>query len=232
MDELKLRILKLCKRLDRFTFDDIQTIVDDIEPEVLELLLETLISEKKLIRQNGIYLYSKEKSVHLLKSRLPLVFQYYSNDIINLILKCFCAEIPVLKVELIIEPNKNTILKFYNYFRKCLYETQFDKLKKYYEETPKIPSKRALYNKKIYFYNYNNEIFLTDNPLQTQNPEKHHLKTEMRDMNVAYYKIRRELQNYAYTQQLPEIAYEKLWMQGKTQEEKIGILKRLLNISS
>lgn len=77
-------------------------------------------------------------------------------------------------------------------------------------------------------YNYNNEMFLTDKPLKTINQKVRHTKQEMRDMNVAYYRIRRVFLNYAYTKSLAEIAYEKLWMQNKTQDYKLELLKNSL----
>lgn len=225
---MKERILKLSKRLNKFMLDEISLIAEDIEESVLIPILEELVQEQKLIKRGDLYLYNKKITANRQISKVPIFFQYYDKSTAELILKCFCAEIPVLKVALIIEPSKTAILNFYNYFRKCLYETQLNKLKKHYDKTPKIPSIRTLYDKKIYFYNYNNEIFLTDKPLQSTNPEKRHLKDEMRDMNVAYYRIRRVFQNYAFTQRLAEIAYEKLWMQEKSQETKIKKLTDLL----
>lgn len=225
---MKERILKLSKRLNKFMLDEISLIAEDIKESVLTPILEELVQEHKLIKRGDLYLYNKKITANRQISKVPIFFQYYDKNTAELILKCFCAEIPVLKVALIIEPSKTAILNFYNYFRKCLYETQLNKLKKHYDKTPKIPSIRTLYDKKIYFYNYNNEIFLTDKPLQSTNPEKRHLKDEMRDMNVAYYRIRRVFQNYAFTQRLAEIAYEKLWMQDKSQETKIKKLTELL----
>ena len=46
---MKERVLKLCRRLDKFTLDEISTIAEDIDESVLELLLLTLVQEGKLI---------------------------------------------------------------------------------------------------------------------------------------------------------------------------------------
>ena len=46
---MKERVLRLCRRLDKFTLDEISTIAEDIDEAVLELLLLTLVQEGKLI---------------------------------------------------------------------------------------------------------------------------------------------------------------------------------------
>ena len=59
---MKERILRLCKRLDKFSFEDILTIVEDINEATLELLLLALVNEKRLILKNDTYFYNKNKS--------------------------------------------------------------------------------------------------------------------------------------------------------------------------
>lgn len=66
---MKDRILRLCKRLDKFTLDEISTIAEDVDEAVLELLLLTLVQEGKLIFRDNIYLYNKEQGGN--KQRLP-----------------------------------------------------------------------------------------------------------------------------------------------------------------
>ena len=57
---MKERVLKLCRRLDKFTLDEISTIAEDIDESVLELLLLTLVQEGKLTFRNGLYFYNKQ----------------------------------------------------------------------------------------------------------------------------------------------------------------------------
>ncbi len=54
------RILRLCKRLDKFTLDEISTIAEDVDEAVLELLLLTLVQEGKLTLRNDLYFYNKQ----------------------------------------------------------------------------------------------------------------------------------------------------------------------------
>lgn len=57
---MKERILRLCKRLDKFTFEDVLEITENIEEQDLKNIFVNLISENKLIQKNGIYFYNKQ----------------------------------------------------------------------------------------------------------------------------------------------------------------------------
>ena len=59
---MKDRILRLCRRLDKFTLDEISTITEDINESVLELLLLTLVQEGKLTLRDDLYFYNKQIS--------------------------------------------------------------------------------------------------------------------------------------------------------------------------
>lgn len=83
---MKERVLKLCRRLDKFTLDEISTIAEDIDESVLELLLLTLVQEGKLIFKDNIYLYNKEQGCN--KQRLPQFFQHHSKTDIRLCRNC------------------------------------------------------------------------------------------------------------------------------------------------
>ena len=64
---MKERILKLCKRLDKFSLEEIVSIAEDINECVLELLLQTLVAENLLIYRNDMYIYNKVKTVSINK---------------------------------------------------------------------------------------------------------------------------------------------------------------------
>ena len=51
---MKDKILLLCKRLNRFTLDEISTI-SELEPNKLLPIINELISENKLLQENGVY---------------------------------------------------------------------------------------------------------------------------------------------------------------------------------
>lgn len=85
---MKDKILKLCKRLDRFGIDKIETI-SEIEQSELLSILEQLVEEKKLVLNNNIYSYLKK-----IEKPKPQIFEHYSKESIDLIIRCFCSNIP------------------------------------------------------------------------------------------------------------------------------------------
>lgn len=225
---MKEQILRLCRRLNKFTLDEIVTI-SEIESEDIKYILDELVSANLIILSNGYYFYKKK----FLKNNVKIAkfFEYHSKETNILILKCFCADIPVLKVADIVEPSKSAVSNYYAFFRNLLYNNQHSELEKAYKDNPKIPSIRALYDKKIYLYNYNGEIYISANRLKSDKEEKHHTNKELLASNKAYYKIRREFQNFAYTQSFAQIAYSKYWLDGKTMEEKFNFINDFLNIA-
>ena len=96
---MKERILKLCKRLNKFSQADIETIsglnTDDVSPILYELLAENIIDEI-----NGCYYYIKKPKQKTKENTVPEIFQYYSKENVELIIRCFCADIPTAKVKL------------------------------------------------------------------------------------------------------------------------------------
>jgi len=227
MDELKLRILKLCKRLDRFMFEDIQTIADDVELEVLELLLETLIAEKKLIRQGEIYFYSKEKSNKTQYLGYPQIFQYHSKDEIDYILKGFCADVEVIKMMDLFGISKNVMDKVYQKFRTIIYEKQLKELKTYLEKKPKIPQERIYMNTKAYLYLYNNKLYVSENYLVSKNSVKHTNEERLEIKNI-YLRSYRKVLSRSFAHRFHLHLAEEIWKYGKDFNERYSKLKNLL----
>jgi hypothetical protein len=207
------KILKLAKRLNKFTLEEIESILNC---ENLQEILDEIANEKLLQFQNGTYFYIKKESK---KSDLPLFFQFHTKEEIDMIIKCFCADIPVLKSNLLVESSKTVVGNFYNYFRDKLFEKQSKELLKYFEQNPKMPAIRTLYDIKIYLYFYEGKVFVADKELKSKKIMQKHPEVEMREIRVAYYKVRRVFQNFAFTQSLYEIAAEKIWRQGKEFEQ-------------
>jgi len=229
MDELNLkqRILKLCKRLDRFMFDDIQTIADDIELEVLELLLETLIAEKKLIRQDEMYLYNKEKSSHLLKARLPMIFQYYDNEKIDIIIRCYSSNIPIIQTGQITEIGESGVGRFYQIFRKKLYLRQELELKTKYKNDPQYSRNRMFFNKEIYFYTYDNNIYVIEKPFKSDK-QRFLTKVEDKEFKKVYCYISRALVHNKNEYFLHHKIAEAIWRRNKSFDEMYSDMKNLL----
>jgi len=229
MDELNLkqRILKLCKRLDRFTFDDIQTIADDIELEVLELLLETLVAEKKLIRQKEMYFYNKRQSNNIIKTSYPLLFQYHSHSEIDLIIRCFSANIPTLTARYLTGVCDNTIGKFYQIFREKLYLRQEVELKNKYTKDPQHSRNRMFFNKAAYFYTYDNNIYVSAIPF-TGAKQRFLTKEEIKEFKKVYCYVSRAIIHNKNEYFLHYKIAEAIWRRNKSFEELYSDMYNML----
>lgn len=183
---MRERILRLCKRLDKFTFEEVLEITEDIEEQDLKNIFDNLISENKLILKNGIYFYNKQIAKTKQINQYPLFFQFHNKTEIEYIIKGFCANIEVLKMKDLLGVSKNVIDKFYNYFRTQIYEKQKQKLLKYYDKNPKIGLERKFMSAKIYLYLYNDNLFVSDKKLCTKNDEIKHSEAERLKVKIIY----------------------------------------------
>ena len=168
---MRERVLRLCKRLDKFTLDEISTIAEDVDETVLELLLLTLVQEGKLIFRDNIYLYNKKQCSN--NQRLPQFFQHHSKTDIDYIIKGFCIDIEVLKMIDLFGFSKHVMNNFYQYIRTTIYEKQKKELLKYFEKQPKIAQERIYMNTKVYLYLYNHKLFVSDKYLISKDARKH-----------------------------------------------------------
>ena len=141
------RILQLCKRLNKFTLDEIVTISEIPEYKLLPVLNE-LICENKLSLENNIYSYQKKQKV----SDKYSIFKYYPKAIIDVILKCFCESIITTIVSHILSIGEPQVQKFYTIFRTLIYERQKKLLDNYYSKEPQNARHRIFFNKEVYLY--------------------------------------------------------------------------------
>ena len=210
---MKERILRLCKRLDKFSFEDISTIAEDIEESVLKLLLLTLVNEKRLIQKNEVYFYNKTA-----KNKQFSLFQYFNKTIINLVIRCFCVQIPADKTSLSVGISGYAVAKLYNHFRKLLYDRQKAELLKLYSLNPQNSRLRTFFKQNAYFYIYNNQVYVTDKPLKSTK-EKNFTKEEIQEFKKIYcYLSRVECHNKNKFNLYHKLA-EALWRRNKGFEE-------------
>ena len=120
---MRERVLKLCRRLDKFTLDEISTIAEDISESVLELLLLTLVQDGKLTLRDDLYFYNKKQI-----SKKPSILSFYPKQIIDTAIRCFSLSIPAYKVAKILDIGEDQSSKIYNIFRELIYESQAKKL--------------------------------------------------------------------------------------------------------
>ncbi len=188
---MKERILQLCKRLNKFMLDEIVTI-SEIKQENLKIILDKLIVENKLTKYQNQYIYCKQERM----STTYPVFQYFSKQMVDLIMRCFCLNIPTKKAMNIVEICHSSVENFYKIFRKMLYERQLCLLKQYYYDRPQIcKTRKFFYEIYMYFYIYNSQVFVVDKPFKLKG-EKLCTNTETQEFKKIYSYLRRHMENH------------------------------------
>lgn len=186
---MKNKVLKLCKRLNKITVDEIlpilMTTADEIRPIIDDFVEKGLL----LSRNDGTYFY-KEQNV---KTRLPLFFECRSSQEVELIKRCFCADLPCQQTGVILNLSDNVIGKFNIYFREFIYKHQFSKLLSNYNQTPQTPRIRNFFDIPLYFYYYENTTFVSSEKLATKQIECNITKTEDKEFRKTYCKVRRRI---------------------------------------
>ena len=218
---MKDQILKLCRRLDKFTFDEI-LLISEIDSEDLKPILNSFLSINKLSLNNNIYTYNKFNNEIVSDS----VMNYYPSHIVDFIIKSYCAEVPSYKVAFQIEMSAEQVLKFYKYFRSRIYDRQYKILEKYYYEKPQFAKHPTFLGQEANLYMYDNQVFVSGIPFVSD--EEHLAKNNRAEYKKIYYYLARELtHNSALTNMHHKIA-EAIWKRNKSFEERYSELKFLI----
>jgi hypothetical protein len=210
--------------LSRFTLEEI-SLIAELEESEAEKILNVLIKENFLKKQNDIYIYIEEKKSP--QNRLPIMFQFHQPEEIDMIIKCFCAGITTDKGAFLLGISNTTLQNFNIYFRKIIYEKQLKKLEKYFEQNPKIAKVRTFYEIPVCFYLYDEELFVTEKPL-TSKGLKPHTKQENLKIKVLYSRLRRSINHSKMKKLMPYHVAEHLWKYGKGFEQLTNELKLIL----
>ena len=203
---MKNKILKLAKRLETFRLEDIESIMG----EGIEGVLQELVDEGQLNLVGGIYLYKAEQ-----KLPLPFCFKFHSQEKIEMITKCFCAGVKSKQASFLLDIGDATMQNFYKHFRQMIYERQLNALKTHFEQKPKTAKMRRFYDMPVYFYLYEGELFVVDNPLKTKRKKFPHTKEESLRIKVLYSRLRRSINHSQMKQNLAQHVAEHIWRYGK-----------------
>lgn len=222
---MKEKILQLCKRLNNFTLDKLETITE-IDSSELKPILQELISENKIIQSNGQYLYKQAISPVQKYS----ILKYYNANVINLIIKCFCLSIPSCKVAKLTEIGKEQAAKIYNIFRTIIYELQKEQLTNFYSNNPQQARNRIFFNQEFYFYYYENQVFISDILLESEN-DKSFTSAEDKEFKKVYSYMTRCAFHNSNSYHSKEKLAEFIWRKNKDDEILLEELKQILNIS-
>lgn len=217
------RILQLCKRLNKFTLDEIATI-SEIPADNLWTILGELISENKLSFENNIYSYQKKQKV----SDKYSIFKYYPKATIDVILKCFCESIVTTKVSHILLIGEPQVQKIYTIFRTLIYDKQKKLLDDIYFKEPQNARHRTFFNKEVYLYFYDGQVFISKNLLKSKN-DKPLTANDKADFTTIYCYLSRNLTHNKNAYNLEYKIAETLWRRGKDFKSLYADLYNLIN---
>ena len=201
---MKDKILKLAKRLDKFKIEDIEAIMG--EDGIKEILRE-LVDDGRLDLVGEIYSYKEP----VIRSPLPFCFKFHSQEKIEMITKCFCAGVKSKQASFLLDIADATVQNFYKHFRQMIFEQQLNTLKTHFERAPKIPKMRRFYDIPVYFYLYDDELFVADKPLKTKRKKLPHTKHESLRIKVLYSRLRRSINHSKMKQNLAQHVVEHIW---------------------
>ena len=219
------RILRLCKRLDKFTLDEISTIAEDVDEAVLELLLLTLVQEGKLILRNDLYFYNKQSF-----NKKYSILSYYPAKVLDIVIRCFCLSIPAYKTTQIVGIAESSTMQLYYIFRELIYERQTNKLKSLYDKSPQQGRNRIFYDEEFSFYVYDNQVFVSENLFQSPE-EKAFTKPEIQEFKKVYSYLTRFTSHNSNKVDLPQKLAEGILRRNKEFNKLYLDLKvNLLNI--
>ena len=132
-----------------------------------------------------------------------------------MITKCFCAGVKSKQASFLLDIGDATMQNFYKHFRQMIYERQLNTLKTHFEQNPKIAKMRRFYDIPVYFYLYNDELFVADKPLKTKQKKLPHTKEESLRIKVLYSRLRRSINHSQMKQNLAQHVAEHIWRYGK-----------------
>lgn len=225
---MKDKILRLARRLNKFTLEEISSIAEADEEKV-KLILDELEENKILKRNNKNYLFISTKNIGN-RVNLNLKYQHHSKETLDFIKKAFCADVETLKIAQILGLSRKCITEFYNDFKTLIYNNQKSELLKHYSKSPKVKSIRVFFNIECYLYFYKNKLYISKEKLESQNPSKYK-KSEMAKLKMLYARAKRRLINScSYQKNYSYHIAEKIWRDKKSYiqlEQELSLLLKL-----
>ena len=199
------QILKLCKRLNKFTLENLEILSEIPKAELLPILSK-FVDENKLIKQENEYLFQKSK----VSVQKYSIFKTYPAIINDIVLRCFCENINSIKASNIANIGENQIQSFYTIFRTLIYQRQKQNLDFYYLKSPQKARHRKFFNKEVYLYFYFNEIFVSETLLKSED-DKMFSSKEKAEFTTIYCYLSRNLTHNTNANNLSYKIAETLW---------------------
>lgn len=229
------KLLLLCKRLKSATLDDFTSFME-IDEKVINTILLYLIDEGCIKEENGVYYFLKSCAPRHNKAKrenksLTLMFQFHSPAAIDLIIKSFCLGIQTAKTAYLTNLSNGCIADFYCEFRKLIYERQHKILLNNFFINPQIGRYRIFFEQYVYFYIYNNQVYLSNKYLNCLDG-KEFTKPQIKEFKKIYCYLSRLSSHNTNSASLHNKIAEAIWRRNKSCNELYADLKcNLLNIS-
>ena len=145
-----------------------------------------------------------------------------------MILKCFCESIITTIVSHILSIGEPQVQKFYTIFRTLIYERQKKLLDNYYSKEPQNARHRTFFNKEVYLYFYDGQVFISKNLLKSKN-DKPLTAKDKADFTTIYCYLSRNLTHNKNAYNLEYKIAETLWRRGKDFKSLYADLYNLIN---
>ena len=222
---MKNKVLKLCKRLNKVTASEIAPILMLDEKEVSNILNELISEDKLTVREDLIYFYKEVER----KAPLPLFFEYRTEQELELIKRCFCADLPCTQTGIILNLDENIIGKFNQYYREFIYKFQYNNLLKNFNLKPQEPRIRTFFDTPVYFYYYDGLVYVSEQKLFAKNYSYKLNSLEVRAFKKVYLKIRRRIYHNCMKYYLSHHVAEAILRTQLSGIDLLDYLKKYLN---
>lgn len=199
------QILKLCKRLNKFTLENLEILSEIPKAELLPILSE-FVDKNKLIKQENEYVFQRNK----ISVQNYSIFKTYPAIINDIVLRCFCENINSIKASNIANIGENQIQSFYTIFRTLIYQRQKQNLDFYYQNSPQKARHRKFFNQEVYLYLYCNQIFVSENLLKSSK-DKTFSPDEKAEFTTIYCYLSRNLTHNKMASNLNCKIAETIW---------------------
>lgn len=219
---MKDKILQLCKRLNKFSLENLE-ILSEIPKSNLLSLLDEFVNEGKLITRNNEYIYCKQNPVIQNHS----IFKLYPAVVTDTVIRCFCEDIKTIKTSNIANIGEDQVQKFYTIFRTLIYQRQKRQLDSYYLKQPQKARHRKFFNKEVYLYFYFNQIFVSETLLKSKNDRMFSSK-EKAEFTTIYCYLSRNLTHNTNANNLNYKIAETLWRRKRGFKDLYFDLKSLV----
>lgn len=195
---MKDKILQLCRRLNKFSLENLE-ILSEIPKSNLLPLLDEFVKEGKLITKDGEYIYCKQN--HVIQNYIK------TSNIVNI--------------------GEDQVQKFYTIFRTLIYQRQKRQLDSYYLKQPQKARHRKFFDTEVYLYFYFNQIFVSETLLKSKNDRMFSSK-EKAEFTTIYCYLSRNLTHNTNANNLSYKIAETLWRRKRGFKDLYFDLKSLV----